>query len=325
VRSILRHQIANAMRVLVTGATGFVGSHLTRLLVQQQCEVTALVRPTSDLWRISDIRDHIVLVKQDLLTASALADQLRERAPELCFHLAWFVLPGTHPSSVRNVDHVAGSMKLLEALDTIGCKRTVMTGTCLEQDTSYGSLSEQTPIKPQNFYSACKHALHVMAEFFQSQHGRGFAWARLFNTYGPYEYEGPLVPDVILKLLQNTRCPLTKGDQLRDYLHVEDVARALWAIGRSDLQGAVNVGSSEAVSVATVAELIGKLMNRADLLGFGERPPSPFDCRLCCANGELLRTRTGWRQQIALDEGIAQTIRWWEQVRCATSPRELAV
>jgi nucleoside-diphosphate-sugar epimerase len=303
------------MRVLVTGAAGFIGSHLTRLLVSEGCDVVALVRPNSDLRRLTDVCDRVTLLRGDVLSPRTIESDLHRQPPDLCFHLAWFISPGTHPNSLRNIEFVSASMDLLQVLDRAGCARTVITGTCLEQDPSLGCISEQTRIAPQNFYAACKHSLHIMAESFQRRQGRQLVWARLFNTYGPWEYEGPLVPDLVARLLNNQHCLLTEGNQKRDYLHVEDVASALWTVARSTIAGAVNIGNSEPVAVATIAKMIAAHLGRTNLLRFGARPPSSFDCPFCCASTEYLRSATNWVPRKGLEEGLLQTIRWWKEAK----------
>ena len=299
------------MKVLLTGAAGFLGSHVARLMVREGAEVTALVRPQADLRRLADIRAQVNIVEGDLADAARLETLVREAAPEVCVHLAWYV-GRDQGRSLENLKHVALGMQLVQLLDAAGCRRTVIAGTCLEQDTSVGYLSESTPRVPQNLYSACKHALHVMAEAFQKRQGRSLAWARLFNFYGPWDNDGPLIPDVIRCLLEERPCDLSPGTQLRDFTHVQDMAAALWALAGSDAEGAFNVGSGHPVTVASVASLIGKLIGREHLLRFGARPLSPFDCAFCCANNEKLRAATGWAPQISLASGLSSTIDWWK-------------
>jgi nucleoside-diphosphate-sugar epimerase len=295
------------MRVLVTGAGGFVGSNLVREMIRDGAEVIALCHEENPR-RLQDVK--VERRVADVL-GPEIADVVHAIAPDACAHLAWFISPGTHPTSTKNVEHVAASMRLLEALDAAGCARTLITGTCWEQDPSRGVLDENTAALPQNFYAACKHALHVMAASFQKMKRRGFAWARLFNTYGPWEYAGPLVPDVVSNLLAGKPCALTSGAQERDYLHIEDVASALWAILKSGADGDFNVGSSQPVRVAEVAEAIGRLLGRPELLKFADRAPSPFDCPRLYADATRLRSVTGWRPRLGLEEGLARTIEWY--------------
>jgi nucleoside-diphosphate-sugar epimerase len=299
------------MRVLVTGATGFVGSHLVRLLVQRRCEVTVLVRSGSDLVRLRDVESELNVVEADLLELSHAESQIRGVQPELCFHLAWYINPGFHANAIQNLDYVTASVKLLQLLDDVGCARTIITGTCLEQDASTRFLNEQAACVPRNFYAACKHALHVQFEHFSRRQGRGYAWARMFDTYGPGEYSGRLVPDLIQNLVAGRACALSDGRQVRDYMHVHDTVRALWAIAESQKDGDFNIGSGQPVSVAQIANAVGQIVGRPDLLRFGARAALPFDTAFCCADTARLRRDTSWEPTISLDSGLEQTVTWW--------------
>jgi nucleoside-diphosphate-sugar epimerase len=301
------------MRVFLTGATGFIGSHVARLLVRERCDVTALVRPGADLRRVADVRGSIRFLEGDLSEPHRLRAALAGDPPDLCLHLAWYAVPGKYLQATENLECVSGTTGLLQVLDAAGCPRFVLAGTCFEYDLEAGYLSESSPIRPMSVYAACKHATFLMAEQYQRERGRSFAGARIFYQYGPWEDERRLVPLVIRKLLAGGACPLSAGDQIRDFLHVEDVAAAIWAIARSGLEGPVNIGSSVPVSVAEIARQIGRLAERPDLIRLGEVESRPGDPPFICANTARLRDGTGWRPRHDLASGLAATIEWWRQ------------
>jgi nucleoside-diphosphate-sugar epimerase len=300
------------VKVFLTGATGFIGSHVARLLVREGCEVTALARAGAVLRRVEDLRGAVRWLEGDLTDPDRLRAPLASDPPEVCLHLAWYAVPGQYLHATENLDCLRGSLGLLQALDEAGCPRVVMAGTCFEFDTRYGYLSETSPIRPQSLYAASKHALHLVAEQYQRLHGRRLAWARIFYQYGPWEDPRRFVPAVICALLAGEPCSLTQGGQVRDFLHIEDVARAIWAIARSDLEGPVVIGSSRPVTVADVARAIGDQIGRGELLRFGARPTPPDDPPFLCANTTLLRTRTDWSPRYDLRAGLAETIAWWK-------------
>ncbi len=300
------------MRVLLTGAAGFIGSHVARIAVAEGHEVMALVRPGRSLRRLEGVRDRLRLLEGDLREAPALEAPLRNFVPDLCLHLAWYAEPGRARLWAReNLDCLTGSLVLLRLLRDAGCSRLVIAGTSTEYDASAGCLSETNPIRPANLYSAAKHSLYLTASQLDDRGGWSVAGARIFSVFGPWEDPRRLVPFVISKLLVGEECELTHGEQIRDYSHVEDVANALWAIAKSPLVGAVNVGSSQPVSVASVAERLGDLLGRRDLLRFGVRHAPSDDPPFVVAGTDRLRNEVGWRPRYDLDSGLAHTVAWW--------------
>jgi nucleoside-diphosphate-sugar epimerase len=301
------------MRVLVTGATGFIGAHLTRLLIRRENSVYVLVRETSNTRRIYEIASSVRVIRGDLLEPDALEQQLIQARPELCFHLAWYAVPGKYLASTENLRMLSASINFASLLAKVGCKRFVSTGTCLEYDTDAGYLSEDSPTKPRSLYAASKLSLYHILTQITANTAMSFAWARLFYQYGSYEDERRLVPSIICSLLRNREARVTSGEQIRDFLHVEDVAAALMALGKSRLSGPVNIGSSSPISVRDMAKKIGEMLGRSGMVRIGASAIGPSEPIFVCANNSLLKRNTGWNPRYDLEEGLRQTIAWWRQ------------
>src|SRR5574341_1139205 len=216
------------MRVFVTGASCFVGSHLTRILLDANCTVTVLAIPDDPLTRLADIIDRITVVRGALADRDLLHNTLKDFKPEACIHLAWYAEPGKYLYSPLNVPTLVDSIGLLEALIQNQCKQAIMVGTCAEYDTDVGLLKEDSPTKPVTIYAATKLSLALIGEQMTAGTGTHFTWARLFYLYGPQEDERRMIPSLIKKLHKGETFEATAGEQVRDYLHVEDVASALW-------------------------------------------------------------------------------------------------
>ncbi len=214
------------MNILLTGATGFLGAPLARLLVQAGCQVYAPVRPESNRWRIQDIlsSDNLHLVDCDLLEPDQVAACLARVRPELCFHLAWYAQPGKYLTSPLNLQHLNASLELATQLAENGCKLLVVAGTCVEYNTDLGYLSESSSTAPGTLYAASKLALNLTLAQLALQLGLEVAWGRIFYVYGPCENERRFIPAMIGALLGGETTKLTSGGQVRDYLHIDDVA-----------------------------------------------------------------------------------------------------
>lgn len=310
------------MRVFLTGATGFIGSHVARRFVEEGCAVTALVRVGSSLRRIADIVGKIKLLEGDLSAARMLEAPLKADLPDVCLHLAWYAEPGNYLNAVENLDHVRWSLDLLRVLSSVGCPHVIIAGTCFEHDTEMGYLAESSPKRPQSLYAASKYALHLIAERFQRLQHQRLSWGHIFFQHGPWEDERRLVPYIIQRLLSGESCLLSHGNQIRDYLHVDDVANAFWLIAKTGSEGSFNIGSGRPVTVAQVAEGIGELLQRRELLKFGARPAPDGDPNFVCANIHRLKSITGWSPRYSLRTGLEQTVYWWLQRTDLVRPGE---
>ena len=146
-----------------------------------------------------------------------------------------------------------------------------------------GTLSETSPTAPRTLYAACKLALHLVLDQMRNK-TMGVTWARLFYLYGPMEDARRLVPSVARALLAGEAAAISPGQQVRDFLHVEDVAAALATLGERDLDGVFNIGSGQPITVAEVALTLGRLTGRESLVRLGARPYAPGDPMYVCAD-----------------------------------------
>jgi nucleoside-diphosphate-sugar epimerase len=296
-------------RVLVTGATGFIGRHTLQPLLEQGFEVhgiTSQAAPPSEL--ASGYHWH----SANLLDLSEIAPLLATVQPSHLLHLAWDTTPGTYWTSELNFAWVQSSLELLKQFQRYGGRRVVCAGTCAEYDWNYGYCSEDlTPIKPSSMYGKCKSALHQILEAYAMATDLSFAWGRVFFVYGPYEHPYRLVPSVINALLNEKVAPCSHGQQIRDFLYVKDMAAALVALLKSDMGEAVNLGSGQPIPLKHVIYKIADHFNRPDLIQLGAISPKAKEPALVIANNERLTKQVKWKPKFTLDDGLQETIHWW--------------
>lgn len=298
-------------RVLLTGAAGFIGSQIARLLVKEGHDVFALIRPDADRWRIADIEPDLAIIEGDLNDLDALTPHLRTVRPDICLHFAWRGGLG-QAEAEENLSALSLSLELLRTMYDVSCSRFASVGTCFEYDVREPRLSESTTLRPQKLYGACKKALFEVTQEFSALTGISTVTPRVFYAYGPYEDERRLVPSIVLSLLRDVPAPVTAGEQVRDYLHVEDVASAIWRVAASEVTGAVNIASGEPVTIAQVATRVGELLGRPELVRLGAIPYRIDEPMRVLGDPTLLRQTLCWEPRFALDQGLADTIEWWQ-------------
>lgn len=309
------------MRFLVTGAGGFIGAHIARLLVQQGHAVFIMARPQSSLQRLSDCMDGLEVWRADLSDSGAVRQMVLEVKPDCAIHSAWYAVPGRYWTAPENLDCVTMSLSLAQILVSSGCQRLVGIGSCFEYDYDYGYLSEGlTPLKPRTLYAVSKDATRSVLESFCHGASMSFAWTRIFYVYGPGEQETRLVPSVVLALMKGSAAKCTEGFQVRDYLCVEDVASAIVAVAQSKFQGTVNIGSGEPVTVRAIVQRLGETLGRTDLLAFGAIKTNPVDPPFVLADVHRLWNDIGWRPSFSLEDGLHHTVQWWRERSASVGP-----
>jgi nucleoside-diphosphate-sugar epimerase len=294
-------------RVLVTGASGFLGRHCLLPLVRRGYEVHATAR------RTIDGPEEIVWHQVDLHDPSQVVPMVQRVRPTHLIHCAWYMEPMAFPTSPENLRWVGTSLTLAEIFAEAGGQRMVGVGTGFEYDWRHGYCSEMvTPLAPTNLYGTAKFALGRLLDAYASLKSLSLAWARTFFLYGPHEYPDRLVSSVICKLLLGKRAETSHGRQVRDYLHVADAGEALAAILDSTTTGSVNVASGRPVSLRELVEEVGRQLNRDELLAIGALPERSGDAPLVVADIRRLSEEVGWQPRIDMASGIADAIAWWD-------------
>lgn len=295
-------------KILVTGASGFIGRHILPLLVSQGFEVIGLgrqARPEPEGWRqvVGDLLD----------TAFVEGLMARERFSHL-LHLAWIATPGTYWTSLENLAWVQASLGLVRAFAAHGGRRLVGAGSCAEYDWRYGYFVEGlAPCRPATMYGRSKDGFRRLAEAYCAASGLSFAWGRIFYTFGPGEDYRRLAPSVVQSLLADRPVPCTHGQQVRDYLYVEDLARAFVELTQSPVQGCVNMASGVPLAVAELVMALAKGVGRPDLVRLGEIPLAVDEPPLLVADVRRLRQDVGFFPSVGLQWAVARTVAFWKK------------
>jgi nucleoside-diphosphate-sugar epimerase len=263
--------------ILLTGATGFVGKQILRALQDYDIEVRLILRQESDFTSDNSVKIDSIIKTPDLFTEPTSWWASVCEGIDSIIHCAWYAEPSHYLQSPKNLDCLKGTLNLAQGAIEARVRRFIGIGTCFEYDLSPGLLSVETALKPITPYAATKAAAFLgLSQCLPAEHLE-FAWCRLFYLFGEGEDARRLVPYIHSKLSTGQYAELTSGNQIRDFLDVEEAGRMITEVAMGNKQGAVNICSGSSISVRQLAEQIADKYGRRDLLRFGARPDNLVD------------------------------------------------
>lgn len=296
-------------RVAITGAFGFIGTHVVSALSKRGYEVHGLTRRVIPGRHSEHIRVHVI----DLMDATATRKLMDDLQPTGLIHLAWDTVHGAYWNSASNLDWLSASLQLLRCFVASGGRRVLLVGSSAEYSwDGAGELHEYLSVgKPSTLYGISKKSLNEVAEKYATTCGVSYASARLFNVFGPGENRSRLIPRVICTLLQNGRLEFDSGTNVGDFLHVSDVADALAALYESHVEGVVNIGSGEKVPIKDIVLTISEYLKATDRVDLTVEPNRVLQVNTVVPSTIRLRTEVGWLHNKGLRERLHETCDWW--------------
>jgi len=306
-------------RVLVTGAGGFIGSHLAERVAQLGAKTRCFVRYTSQGsigWLSSSpLRSELEIVRGDIRDYESVVQAAKDA--DVIFHLAALVgIPYSYYAPRSYVQtNIAGTLNVLEAARRHGTRRLVCTSTSeVYGSARYVPMDENHPLQAQSPYAATKIGADKLAESYHLSFGLPLAIARPFNAYGPRQSPRAVIPTIIAQVLAQSRVKLGNMHTTRDFNFVSDTVEGFIAIAESSaaIGKTLNIGSGVETSVRELTEMIFDLTGTKFPVDVEEqrvRPGSSEVARLC-ANGTLLKQLTIWAPKVPLRKGLARTIEW---------------
>jgi NAD dependent epimerase/dehydratase len=311
-------------KVLVTGADGFIGSHLVENLLEEGCKVRAFVYYNSfNSWGWLDTFPKEELAKIDIYAGDIRDPNGVRKAVEgvdIIFHLAALIaIPFSYQSPDCYVDtNIKGTLNILQAAKDLKCEKILVTSTSEVYGTAqYVPIDEKHPFQGQSPYSATKIGADRIAESFYRSFGTPVVIVRPFNTYGPRQSARAIIPTIITQLLSgNKELKLGALHPTRDLIFVKDTVQGFIALAKSDqaFGEEINIASQTEVSISDLAQKIINLINPSAkiVMDKARLRPEKSEVERLLGNNEKIRRLTGWQPVYTLDQGLKATIEWFQ-------------
>lgn len=294
-------------KAIVTGASGMIGSALIKLLLKEDYEIIAIVRPNSK--KINNIPkdDNVKIVECDLSNLKSLFDKFSDC--ELFFHFGWAATMGQARDDahlqLKNIEYALDAVNLAK---NSGCKTFVGAGSQAEYGLTDEKLSPNTPVNPITGYGIAKYTAGKLTKLLCNQLGIKYNWGRILSVYGPGD-NNSMVMSCINSILNNEEFNTTKGDQLWDYIYCDDCARAFYDIAEKGVDGKVyTIGSGNAFPLKEYIKIIRDVVNPNFEIGFGKIDYYPNQVMCLCGDISELTEDTGFKPKMEFEEGIKRII-----------------
>jgi UDP-glucose 4-epimerase len=301
-------------RILLTGASGFVGANLARRLLRDQHEVHLLLRDRHQTWRIEEITKDCSISIADITNRESVTRCLRSAKPEWVFHLSAYGAYSNQTGFEQMVaTNLIGSANMLDASIECGAESFVQTGSSSEYGYKSGAAREDDRVDPNSHYAISKAAATHYCQFTARKLGLNAVTARLYSVYGPYEEPTRLIPTLIVHALSNKLPPLVSPEIARDFVYVDDAVDALILLAshQTASPGAIyNVCTGTQNSLAQIVELTRSLLDVRAAPEWGNMPRRAWDTDVWFGDPSALRDDLGWIAETSLCDGLARMIRW---------------
>lgn len=301
-------------RILIAGAAGFIGKSLVEVLH----ETTGAEIHVTGRNSVSPFGPEAIYHAGDLLDPAEMNRIFDNVQPTHLVQLAWCSEHNVYWRDHTNLTWIDANLRIARAFLRNGGQRCLFAGTSAEYDwKSEGPFHESlTPLKPQLLYGASKLACFYALSAFFEQENVSWSWARFFCPFGPNEDRRRLIPKTCLRLLAGETLDFDGAMDLRDFLHVADIASALCAVLGSDVRGPVNVASGQPVAVREVLTLVARHLGREEAIRFADEAAEPRTTSLpIVADVGRLSQEVGWAQETTLSDRLKETCDWWKTHR----------
>lgn len=295
-------------KLLLTGSNGFIGQHCIPYLLSQNYEIHALCFPQPPFILKNK---NLHFYTQNIFGYEEIAILIKKIKPNYLLHLAWL----SHSySSLEHFSWIKASINLIEEFIKNKGDYILCAGTCFEYDfTSITSpLTESAYIQPSSMYGLAKDMVHRILSLLAQSHSFSFCWGRIFYTYGKNQDNLRRIPSLIYKLVHDQPFTCQSGDLVRDFLNVDDIAKAFVCILNKQVKGAINIASGKEIQIQYIVNYIAEYLAKKHLVTY-EKNSFSKEPSYIVADVSRLISEVTWKPSSTMEESLQATIKWYLQ------------
>ncbi|QWR78590.1 NAD-dependent epimerase/dehydratase family protein [Candidatus Magnetomonas plexicatena] len=303
-------------RVIITGATGFVGANLTRALLKQGHDVHLFLRQNFNSWRIDSITNDVHIHEVELSNEEQLTQKMKEIKSDWIFHLAVHGAYSWQTDLYKIIEtNITGTVALVCAAVKTGFEAFINTGSSSEYGYKSDAPKETDCPEPNSYYAVAKTSATMFCAYMAKQHKVNISTLRLYSAYGPFEEPNRLIPTLIINGLHGKLPQLVRPDISRDYIYIDDITDLYTLIATkhtSELGAIYNVGTGVQTTLREIVEIIRAMFKIKELPVWGSMPERLWDTDIWrCDNSKIQETFL-WTPRYSLKEGLNITKEWLE-------------
>jgi nucleoside-diphosphate-sugar epimerase len=305
-------------KIIITGATGFVGSNLARYFVGKNSEVHVLLRSSSNMWRISDIMDDVIVHQGDLTSPSGLERVMTSVRPDIILHTAVY---GGHPfqkdtNKIFNAN-LYGTINLVKACESLDYELFVNTGSSSEYGVKRRPMAETDVCEPGEDYGVSKTAASLYCQMAARRDQKSIITFRLFSPYGSYDDATRLIPSVIISCLNGRPPKVSSPFFVRDYIYIHDIISAYEKAIETSYQQSpgeiFNIGSGKQQNVGDFVQHIVQLVNKNIQPEWGSPGKRQNEPQVWQADIRKAESSLGWKPRYSIEQGLRDTVEWFSK------------
>ncbi|KUO49054.1 MAG: CDP-abequose synthase [Desulfitibacter sp. BRH_c19] len=303
-------------KVLITGASGFIGSHLVKRMLEENAQVSIIARDGSDLWRVQSLIKDFAIYKADLRDSRKINLCMNKVKPDYIFNMAAYGVDARQKDYFIAVNtNIIGTMNILNSSISTGCKKFLNIGTCMEYGDKKEIIKEDCHLEPFNIYGSTKAATTLLAHQIAAENKIDIVTLRAFGIFGENEGSHKFFPHIILSVLNKVDVNLTGCEQYRDYCYVENIIDGFVLAAHNDAikNEIFNIGTGMIYQLKYYVNKVYEKMEAVKKPNYGAIPYRSGEVWRPHPDITKIQKLLKWKPKISLEEGLNRTILWYEK------------